>query len=446
MLTRSYFRFSFVALLSLLLLSSCAGQAPLPRLEPLVRQVAKVPVVLVPGITGTALRDRESGELAWGIGGRLFSPRDDGYSLARPIDAPLGSETRLAADAVIEEMRLFGYVKPIYGPIPEMLEQHGYVRGDLDSPSANESLFLFGYDWRGDNVTAAAQLRERLEALADARDEQALEVDLICQSNGANICRYLLKYGGGSLDAAEAGTARAHPRLRIRKLIMAGTANGGSLRILREVHRGRRYVPLVGRWMRPEVLFTFPAVYQDLPVRSQELFVGPEGEPLGLDLLDSATWQQQGWSAFDEQARERMARRPDLFGDEAGRLAFVQRSLDRAQRLHDLLARDVPTFGDTRYYSIQNPYYPTPRRAAVLPRGKRRLLFTGDPELEERSYLRALLSAPGDGHATVESQQALSPQERAAMAAPPFLVEGKHFELILDPGSLRRLLDFLAEP
>ena len=215
------------------------------------------------------------------------------------------------------------------------------------------------------------------------------------------------------------------------------------MRILREVHRGRKYLPLVGRTMQPEVLFSFPAMFQDLPAHIEEPFVDAQGRPLDLNLFDAQTWVEHAWSVFQDDARERMVQRPDLFGDEALRIEYLRASLDRGRRLHRLLAQDVDHFGDTRYFSIQNGFEPTPHLAVVGEPGS--LIFTGDEELEEQPYLSYLITRPGDGHATVDSQMALSPQELAVMEE-PYLVHGGHFELILTPGSLRRMLDFLDAP
>jgi hypothetical protein len=60
------------------------------------------------------------------------------------------------------------------------------------------------------------------------------------------------------------------------------------------------------------------------------------------------------------------------------------------------------------------------------------------------SKLRALATAPGDGHASVSSQLWLSPQESSAMPRPPYYVEGGHFELIRDPATRRHLLEALG--
>ena len=47
---------------------------------------------------------------------------------------------------------------------------------------------------------------------------------------------------------------------------------------------------------------------------------------------------------------------------------------------------------------------------------------------------------------TVASQNWLSPQERASLAAPATYIEDNHFDLILRPETHQRLLEILAEP
>lgn len=425
------------ATLLVLLLGGCRSQTPLPHLLP---PGERVPVVLVPGITGSLLADPVSGKVVWGRGFNLVSPHDHGHELALPLT---GSD-RLVEAGVIEKMRLFEVIeKPVYGPVAELLEMNGYRRGQVAAPAASDDIYLFGYDWRQDNVASAKHLAALLERIAAAHGRR--EVDLICQSNGAHLCRWVMKFAGLSLEQVEAGQVPA-PGFAVRRLILVGTSNGGSLRILRELHRGRSYVPLIGRRIEPEVLFSMPSVYQDLPFYNRRPFLDEQGRNLPLDLYDPALWRQDSFSIFGEAARRRADLRPDLFGDEAARFTFLSRALDRARRFQEQLSRDLP-IGTTRLFSIQNTYQPTPH--AVVLRGNgaaTELLFTGDPELEKNGYLRALAAAPGDGHATVESQLFLSPTERAAFGAPPYFVSGEHFELILDPGALRRLLDFLAGP
>jgi len=401
-------------------------------------------VVLVPGITGTELVD-SSGKIHWGKGGNLFVPRDRGYRLALPLveDGP----DDLRAGQVMEAISVGGVIKkPVYGPIIELLQANGYVRGDFSSPDSDSDLYLFGYDWRRDNSTSARQLFERLEGLRRARGEDRLRVTLLCQSNGGHICRWLAKYGNATLAAAAAGQGAPPAQFEIDRIVFVGTANGGSMRILRELHRGRHYVPLVGRKLAAETLFTFPSLFQDLPAYRGDLFVDPDGQTLAVDLFDAASWQRYSWSAFAADAARRMDRRPDLFGSEADRLHFLERALTAGQTMQRLLQRDVVGFSVGRYFLIQNVYEPTPDRAVLVRQEDDwEMQLTGDRELRQDTYLSALVSAPGDGHAAQASQVWLSPQELAVLHDQPFHILGEHFEMILDRGTHRRLLDFLLE-
>ncbi len=435
--------------LAALLAVGCARVEP-PVYAPLVERSARRPVVLVPGVTGTKLRDPESGRVLWGRGVDLLKPRDGGYAVARPLAADATGDSGAEPFEVIEAIRLFGGLvrMEIYGPIVRLLEANGYRRGDLTRPVPEADFFLFAYDWRDDLVVSARRLAAQLERLRRARGLELLEVDLICQSAGGQICRYLAKYGGASLESAEARPPEALEAVRVAKAILVGTSNGGSVRILRELDRGRTYVPAVGRKMRPEVLFTFPSLFQDLPVYRDDVFVGADGEPLALDLFDGDVWLRHGFSIFAVPSRRRIERRgrEDLFGDAAERRAALDRFLDRARRLHAVLARDAAGFA-TRYYSIQNVADATPDRAVLLerPAGGWELLYTGDRRLRKRPQLRAAVTAGGDGHAPVASQAWLSPQERAALAAEPLHLRGDHFAMILDPLALERILSYLAD-
>ncbi len=302
-----------------LFLGGCTS-APTPILSPLKQIQPKTPVVYVPGSTGTELRERESKVIVWGRGRQLIMPRDSGYALARPIHYPPDSDkSRLEATDAIHKISLAGiFSQEVYGPIVKLLEHNGYRLGDLEAPEPGDTAFLFAYDWRLDHRLGATRLLERLRALRAARGEPRLKVDLICQSNGAYICRYLLKYGDATLEEAEAGTARPPENLDVRKMILMGNSNGGSLRMLREMHRGRSYIFLLGRKLRPEVLFSMPAFYQDLPVVRRDLFLDAAGEPLDVDLFDAESWHRHGWSVFAPGVRERIAKRggEHLFGGE----------------------------------------------------------------------------------------------------------------------------------
>lgn len=411
----------------------------LPRVE-------RVPVVLVPGVTGTILENTDTGKSVWGTGWRVLFPRGRGHLNAMSIVAP--EDDPIDPAGAIERICLGFYCKAIYGPVGESFARHGWVVGNPEEPRADDTYFAFGYDFRQSNVESAAELRRFLEGLRDLRSEEVLEVDLLCQSNGAHICRYLLKYGGASLEAAESGEAKLPSTIRIRKIIFVGASNGGSMRIFAVLLRGRNYLGDVGRSIGPEILFTYRSLFEDLPAYREDRFLGPDGEIRDTDLFDPESWERFQWSVFDpEVAREiREADRPDLFGDREDRREYLAETLLRARRFRSLLDRDRPIPG-TEVYIVEGAFVPTIDRAVMhrIPDGWRTLF--GD-EVETKNRFPALVPltmAPGDTHATLESVHHLPPSERAAVAAKPHRIEGGHFEILIAPGTLEQIVRWLAD-
>ncbi len=411
----------------------CAARKP-PVLAQAQWAQDRTPVVLLPGITGTQMRERPDGQVLWGDFKSIFWPRDGGYRLALPLGTSDDDPTDLEAFAPVMQLGAGPFKQEAYGSVVRGMESNGFTYGDLQNPRPGDDFFIFNYDWRRETTHSVRQLREQLERLRKARGEEVLHVDLICQSNAALIGRYLAKYGA------------AGNTLAIDKLIMVGTANGGSLRILRELHRGRTYVRLGGRNWRPETLFTFPALYEALPVHRKDLFFNADGEILEVDLFDAESWERYGWSVFDAKTAKRVERskRRDLFGTPEERREFLGHRLDTALGLNHRLSADPPGFEPPRYYVIQDAFQPTLERALLVQENDGwRTLFHRSSRVEDDPYLRSLAVAPGDGHATLESQLHLSPAELEALADPPYYIEGGHFEVIVNPAAQLRILQIL---
>jgi hypothetical protein len=333
----------------------------------------------------------------------------------------------------------------IYRPLRERFEHEGYQLGDLDSPQPEDNLFFFNYDWRHSNLESVDQLDRHLAHLTQTRDN--LQVDLICQSNAAKICRWLAKYGTLKLDAAESGDLWERD-YRVRKLILVGASNNGAMRVLQLLTQGRRYVPVVGRRFLPEIFFSLRPLFEDLPANRKDLFFGKAGEALEIDLFDARNWLKYGWSIFSRRAQERLTRSPreDLFGNRQTQLAYLERQLENSKRFQLLLARDSQHFPEVRYYRLENMSSPTIDRALITQeRGQWNTYFLGDAEVDRDPKLKSLAAAPGDGHAVIGSQRGLSLQEEAALVESVTL-EGGHFDAIIQSAALDALLRFLADP
>ena len=362
--------------------------------------------------------------------------------MALPIVENGVDDTVVVGEPILQ-LRLGPIRKPIYGPWIRLMNQQGYPAGDLDAPQPNDRFFVFGYDWRRSNVDAARQLGQALEALA-ARRRRPLRVALLAQSNGAVIARYLAKYGTSRLEQAGQGQITPLRDVSIVGVALIGSANGGALRVLEDMHRGRLYMPIVGRRWQPEVLFTYPSLYEALPAPAEDTFVSADGSPLDLDLYDAAAWQRYRWSIFSRRASRRADRAPERFGGDVERLAYAQQQLDRARLLHRLLLDDPVGFEPPPMLSLQNESLPTDRRAVLLPRdnGVPSIRFGGGG-LRRGIRTKTLMLEPGDGHATRSSQDALSSAETRALIEPVQYVRGTHFTVVLAEEVQRRCLEFL---
>lgn len=428
-----------LVLAAVAIVASC-GPRRAPLLQPLAALERRTPVVILPGITGSMLRDRESGEVVWGNARAFFRPHDGGYALARPI--PAGTVDRLEAFAPIFDVRLFGIWRvDVYAALARLMQANGYRLGDLERPLGGGDAFFFPYDWRQGSVAAVRDLARKLEGLRRARGNATLHVNLVCQSNAGRIARWFVKYGSGSLEEAEAGVARPPPTIAVDRIVLIGTANGGGLRTLGDLQNGRKYVRWIGRKLQPEAIATLVSVYEELPFYGEDWFVGRDGPAPRATLADPADWKRYGWGLYRPQSLERIERsgRTDLFGDERQRAAFLAGALDRAQRLHRLLRADAPGFSDTRYYSIQSDAFPTPERARLERHGHGWRTRVGP------GRGRPPARAPGDGHATLASQAWLSPQETAAFAHETVYVRAEHRKIVLSREAHRLLLEFLLE-
>jgi hypothetical protein len=328
------------------------------------------PIIVIPGILGSKLRDPGTGALAWGAfeGGATDPERADGARLiALPIDA-----LRVLADlrdeivpsGVLDRVHIQLAGIPIdiqaYAGILATLGAGGYrdqalgLAGEVDYGDAHFTCFQFDYDWRRDNVENAKRLHAFIEekrALVQAEYAKRFGVanadvrfDIAAHSMGGLVARYYLMYGDRDLPAdgslPEPTWAGAK---RVERVVLIGTPNAGSLDALVQLVDGRKIGPLLP-YYSPAVLGTFPSIYQLLP-RSRHapaLWDGDADRPVP-DLLDATLWERQGWGLASPAQTAALATLLPEERDAAARraiaLSFQRRALERARAFHAALDR-----------------------------------------------------------------------------------------------------------
>ncbi|MDI9334220.1 MAG: hypothetical protein QM533_07560 [Cytophagales bacterium] len=257
--------------------------------------VQSAPVILIPGLFGSKLRNKSTGEEVWpGAWWRiLFSSYPE---LALNIDPvshmPLPSD--LEPHGITEQ----ALQQDIYQPILQVLTEYGgYTRTSPGTRAlpGERRLYVFDYDWRQDIVTNARALARLVRDIQRDYQHPTLQVDLVAHSMGGLIARYYLRFGDRDVLDGEPQKVSMQGAANVRKLIQLGTPNLGSIDSLVALIRGEKIG--FGR-ISSETLATFPSGYQLLPHPLTDWLINIEGKVLPDDLFESKTWQRFGWSIY----------------------------------------------------------------------------------------------------------------------------------------------------
>jgi pimeloyl-ACP methyl ester carboxylesterase len=293
----------------------CCGPPPTPDLERIFAAArahkGKRPVVVIPGILGSRIVNRRTGEVVWPS---AFRSRGDDLRL--PVTPDLEADRDdLVAARIVETAKLAKLAPEIYvyQRLLRALEDYGgYREGDLDNPPEGgdqDTFYVFPYDWRRDNVESARLLVRRLQALKLRLGRPDLRFNIVAHSMGGLVARYAAMYGDRDLPAEG-----VEPRpdwsgsAIINKIFMFGTPNEGSMEAFATLLEGysvtaglHTRVPLLNKLSREDVL-TSPAIFQLLPHGGQARFLDEHLRPFEVDLYDPAVWRRYGWSAVSDPA------------------------------------------------------------------------------------------------------------------------------------------------
>ncbi|MGB8510339.1 MAG: hypothetical protein WCD76_18320, partial [Pyrinomonadaceae bacterium] len=299
-------------IITALLLAGC-GARRTPDLERIFASArtreGKRPVIIIPGILGSQIVNRRTGEVVWPS---AFRSDVDGLDL--PVSPDLAANRdELDASRIVETAKLAKLAPEVYvyyALIQALKRYGGYTEGDWAAPAADgdrDTFYVFPYDWRRDNVETARELVHRVEALKLKLNRPDLRFNVVAHSMGGLVARYAAMYGDADLPSE--GIA---PQLTwaggnfINKIFMFGTPNEGSVEAFVTLLDGfsvtdglRRRVHLLNKLSREDAM-TAPSIYQLMPHGGQARFLDDNLQPLTVDLYDPATWKRYGWGAVND--------------------------------------------------------------------------------------------------------------------------------------------------
>jgi pimeloyl-ACP methyl ester carboxylesterase len=322
----------------------------------------KRPLIVVPGILGSRIVNRRTGEVVWPS---VFRSDVDGLSLPATPDLP-SNRDELEASRIVDVAKLAKIAPEVYVYhylLRALTDFGGYREGDWESPPEGgdrDTFYVFAYDWRRDNVESARLLARRVEALKLKLGRPDLRFNIVAHSMGGLVARYAAMYG--DQDLAPEGAA-AQPTWAgasfVDKIFMFGTPNAGSMEAFSVLLEGysvteglRRRVRLLNKLSREDVM-TAPSIFQLLPHSARARFLDENLRPLTVDLYDPEVWRRYKWSAANDPAfREAYARgvvrgqeSPTKTGTLSELDAYFEAALNRARRFHEALDAPAPGAG-----------------------------------------------------------------------------------------------------
>ncbi|MGQ0618875.1 MAG: lipase/acyltransferase domain-containing protein [Panacagrimonas sp.] len=363
---------------------------------------AQPPTIVIPGILGSRLRNARTAESVWpGTLSNLLLGAHSQLALRFDPQTLEVLPDELEPDGLFEGVLGQDY----YGEILKTLKRDGgfmRARAGQGCERQRRRYYVFAYDWRQDNVVTAARLDELIETIRRDCQDPGLKVDIIAHSMGGLVTRYYLRYGSTDvLDGNELAPNLEGSR-KVRRAILLGTPNLGSVGSLEGFLNGRR----IGlSRVSPEVLATMPSMYELFPHPLNSWLVKPDGSELLRDLFEIDIWRRFEWSIFAPDVRRRMSADPDSPVDLAGFERYFGKRLERARRFVWSLTREAPEM-ETRLILFGGDCLPTPARLLVEEVEDDSVVRLQPEAVSDRRPgidYRKLMLEPGDGVVTKAS-------------------------------------------
>jgi pimeloyl-ACP methyl ester carboxylesterase len=391
-------------------------------------RAGKRPLIVIPGILGSRIVNRRTGEVVWPS---VFRSDVDGLSLPTTPDLDANRDELVAA-RIVETAKLAKLAPEVYVYhylLRALTDYGGYREGDWDNPPEGgdrDTFYVFAYDWRRDNVESARLLARRIQALKLRLGRPDLRFNIVAHSMGGLVARYAAMYGDHDLapEGSEAQPTWAGASF-VDKIFMFGTPNDGSAEALSVLLEGysvtegiRPRVRLLNQLSREDVM-TAPSIFQLLPHGPAARFLDENLRPLSLDIYDPGVWRRYRWSAANDPAfRETYARgvvrgheSPTKAGTLAELDAYFEAALARARRFHEALDAPEPSAdaAPVKLYAFGGDCEETLSAVVIIRDDKGgawttltrpKSVKTPDGRRLTRAELRRAMYEPGDGRVT----------------------------------------------
>jgi len=402
----------YLTIFFLSLTLGCTKQYKPPNLGELYTRSAKEfhkygnPVIVIPGILGSTLKEKDTGQIVWGAFDRNYANPETPEG-ARLIALPLDMQNtdNVVPDGALERVKvsLFGlpFQLNAYVNILNTLGAGGFRDDsfgpeDVDYGSEHFTCFQFAYDWRLDNVENAKRLhtfilnkKKYVEQELEKRYgiKREVKFDIVAHSMGGLIARYYLMYGDKDLDEiVDTENPTWDGAELVENVIIIGTPNAGSVNVVDDLFHGKD-IGLFLPTYQPSIIGSMPSVYQLLPRTRHKHVVDQNGET--LDLFDPQIWKKHRFGLMNpDQEYVLEILLPDIKNkEERKKIAYdyLTYSLDRAKRFQNALDIKSDPPDTVKFYLMAGDSVATPATYEVN---------TNTGEIKE------LLSSHGDGTVT----------------------------------------------
>lgn len=418
----------------------------------------KTPIIIIPGVAGSELVNGKNKEVVW------FKParaKDDDLRL--PISPNLlGNRDGLLPGDIVRDIKVLKFLPQIeiYQKLIDSLEKRGGYREakweTATRADAQDTFFVFPYDWRRDNVESSRLLIRKIEALKRRLGNRNLKFNVVAHSMGGLVARYAAMYGDRDIPRGTPRPTWAGAR-NFNKIFLLGTPNEGSIDTLDSLLNGFSIIggglnlPFLQNLSEFDV-FTLPAMYQLLPHQDSFVAYDENLKRIAIDIYDPKTWETYNWVSWDDEGFEK-----NFSPLEKRQVrAYFRVVLARAKRFQEALNANTSAKIPVSFYLMGADCKETQAAVLLLRDTKKNRWETqfkdssfknSRDEKISSEVLGKLLRSPGDGVVTKRSLGAETTIEKGSKNALPIAGEiyqcEEHSRIMNNPEIQDRLFALL---